>query len=138
MNIASVGIGKSVAQGVPAKTVNGNKVSFKSTPFEDFDKIDFSNIRKVDTVICMPPKIGLGRLLLGRLTQEQIDAINITGELPQNAKFKENAMGQIGITWNIADITEGTHKLPKGYEVKNDKFGFTHVVREGTKSIFMK
>lgn len=138
MNIASVGIGNSIAQGVPAKTGNGNEISFKSKTFEDFDKIDLSCTRKVDTVICMPPKIGLGRLLLGRLTKEQIEGINLTHELPKNAKFKENAMGKIGITWNIADITEGTHKLPAGYEVKNDIFGFTHVVREGTKSIFIK
>ena len=84
------------------------------------------------------PQIGTGRLLLGRLTKEQVDAINESGELPKNAKFKENMNGNIIITWNVLDGTTGTHKLPAGYEVKNDIFGFTHVVREGTKNIFIK
>lgn len=84
------------------------------------------------------PQIGTGRLLLGRLTKEQVDAINESGELPKNAKFKENMNGNIIITWNALDVTTGTHKLPVGYEVKNDIFGFTHVVREGTKNIFIK
>lgn len=82
-------------------------------------------------------KIGFANLLFNRLTKEQIEEINKTGKLPKNAKFVDY-MGKVYITWNLADITTGTHELPKGYEIKNDILGFTHVVREGTKNLFIK
>lgn len=93
-----------------------------------------SNTTKVEQ-----PKIGFLRLCFSRLTQEQIDTINTTGELPKNAKFVDNQVsGEPILTWNLADITKGTHKLPVGYELKNDILGFTHVVREGTQAWFFK
>lgn len=110
--------------------------AFKSNIFNEL-KSDKVELRPKDTIIGATPRIGFMRLLFNRLTKEQIDGINQSGKLPKNAKFVEN-MGKINIAWNLADITTGTHELPKGYEVKNDIFGFTHVVREGTKNIFIK
>lgn len=103
----------------------------------DFTEDDVFQSSSKSEQTTQAPEIKTGRILIGRLTKEQIEAINESGELPQNAKFQEYN-GQLRITWNALDVTTGTHKLPAGYEVKNDIFGFTHVVREGTKNIFIK
>jgi len=84
------------------------------------------------------PQIGMMRILFQRLKKDQIEAVNESKELPHNAKIRNDALGRPYLSWNLLDVTEGTHKLPAGYELKNDILGFTHIVREGTKSIFMK
>lgn len=126
---------------IPASALKYEDMATKKSSKEDLfkDVFQYSPItdKKVEPEITQAPKIGIGRILFHRLTKEQIKAINKSGELPKNAKFVEFA-GKIDITWNALDATEGTHKLPAGYEVKNDIFGFTHVVREGTKSLFIK
>ena len=112
-----------------------------SGTFESFDVFQTTQKSKPqpqDEVVGAAPKIGMARILFKRLTQEQIYGVNTSGELPENAKFKEDINGKPSLTWNIADFTAGTHKLPKGYELKNDILGFTHVVREGTKSWYLK
>lgn len=114
-------------------------VSFKHNFFQGLEIGAADNYErpKQDQVLCAPPKISFGRLQLNRLTKEQVEAVNISKTLPKNAKFTEFG-GKVKIKWNMADFTEGTHELPQGYEVKNDIFGFTHVVREGTKSWILK
>ena len=124
-----------------AKT-NATSISFsKADSLENdiFDCFVFQdevpNIKKViqDT---KTPKIGTLRVLTHRFTKEQINAVNESRELPKNAKFTGN--NKISIKWNLLDVTKGTHKLPAGYELKNDILGYTHVVREGTKSLFIR
>lgn len=110
---------------------------FKPLPSDDLQKSDsFQSLNKNEQTM-EAPEIKTSRILIGRLKKEDIDAINESGKLPKNAKFKE-MNGKITIAWNAFDITTGTHTLPAGYEVKNDIFGFTHVVREGTKNLFIK
>ncbi len=101
-----------------------------------------TNIQEVtkptDKVLGVTPRISMVRVLFKRLNQEQIYGVNKTRNLPKNAKFKNNTLGNPRLTWNLFDFTSGTHKLPEGYELKNDILGFTHVVREGTKSWYLK
>ena len=84
-----------------------------------------TNIQEVtkptDKVLGVTPKISMVRVLFKRLNQEQIYGVNKTRNLPKNAKFKDNTLGNPCLTWNIFDFTSGTHKLPAGYELKNDQ-----------------
>ncbi len=84
-------------------------------------------------------KIGTLRVMMNRLKKDQIAEVNATGDLPKNAKIVTNPeTGKLKIQWNLCDFTEGTHKIPEGYELKNDILGFTHVVREGTQAWYLK
>lgn len=94
--------------------------------------------KPTDKVLGVTPKISMVRVLFKRLNQEQIYGVNTSRNLPKNAKFKNDTCGNPRLTWNLFDFTSGTHKLPEGYELKNDILGFTHVVREGTKSWYLK
>ena len=85
-----------------------------------------------------PPKIGFFRVLFNRLTKEQIAEINENKILPKNAKIQDDLQGKPSLTWNLLDWSAGTHKLPAGYQLKNDILGFTHVVREGTQAWWFK
>lgn len=126
------------ADNVKGIELQDDNIMQNSKIFGDLIEIHNSNSQPENISEKEAPEIGMGRIFLGRLTKEQIEAINESGKLPKNAKFKKNVNGSISITWNLKDITSGTHKLPAGYEVKNDIFGFTHVVLEGTKNIFIK
>ena len=84
-------------------------------------------------------KIGTLRVMMNRLKKDQIAEVNATGELPKNAKIvTDPETGKLKMKWNLCDFTEGTHKIPEGYELKNDILGFTHVVREGTQAWYLK
>lgn len=89
-------------------------------------------------------KIGKLRILFNRLTDEQIANVNRTGELPKGAKFVDckdshgRYTGAQKISLNFFNITNGTQKLPAGYELRKDILGFTHIVREGTQGLFLK
>lgn len=123
---------KSTPASTPANT------SFKSATFENFpvDEFWFSTPEKI---IITPPKINMARVLFHRLTKDQIDAVNSSGELPKNAKFVDNEIsGEPCMTWNLLDWSKGTHTLPAGYEMKNDILGFTHVVRKDTQAWWLK
>jgi hypothetical protein len=91
-----------------------------------------------------PQKINFFRIIFHRLTNEQIEKINNAGTLPEGAKFVEQVnesgykTGVPRLTWNAFNIVPGTQKIPAGYELKNDILGFTHITREGTKSIFYR
>lgn len=133
-------------QGMPISATNFSEanqqlknVSFKQDIFHGFDNLNVDKFQHKEQKrdIFELPKISFLRLQFNRLTAEQVEAVNNTKILPKNAKFTELG-GKISIKWNIANITKGTHKLPQGYEVKNDRFGFTHVVREGTQGWLFK
>ena len=110
-------------------------------PSQQYVNMEMEN-DSFESSVKKPPKIGFCRLLFSRLTKDQIAQVNETKELPNNAKIVErNRSGYHQgprLTWNIFNVTPGTNKLPAGYELKNDILGFTHVVREGTKSIIYK
>ena len=85
------------------------------------------------------PEISGVRVFFNRLTDEQIAQVNESGKLPKNAKVVDDvAIGKPRLTWNLWDITPGTHKMPAGYELKKDILGFTHLVREGTQAWYLK
>lgn len=85
------------------------------------------------------PEISGVRVFFNRLTDEQIAQVNETKQLPKNAKIiDEIPTGHPRLTWNLFDITPGTHQLPAGYELKKDILGFTRVVREGTQAWYLK
>lgn len=85
------------------------------------------------------PEISGVRVLFNRLTDEQIAQVNESGKLPKNAKVVDlPSIGQPRLTWNLWDITPGTHKIPAGYELKKDILGFTQLVREGTQAWYLK
>lgn len=86
-----------------------------------------------------PKKIGLLRVLFNRYTKEQIKEINETGEFPKNVKVVDNpATGKPQLSINFFDVTLGTHKMPAGYELRQDLLGFTHLVREDSKAWFLR
>ena len=127
---------------LPIKEMIG---AYKQTPeslnkkiFNPMEEDKFEVNKKPTIEETEAPKIGFARILFNRLTPEQIETINKNREMPKNAKFVEDPMYGPRLTWNIADITPGTHTLPAGYELKNDILGFTHVVREGTQAWYLK
>lgn len=86
-----------------------------------------------------PKKIGLLRVLFNRYTKEQIDEINKTGKFPKNVKVVDNpATGKPRLSVNFFDISLGTHKMPAGYELRQDLLGFTRLVREDSKAWFLR
>lgn len=96
------------------------------------DYIDFSTRSE------NPPSIGTMRLTFNFLSDAQIDQINRTGKLPDNAKFMRTENGGYIIGNNFFGFREGTQELPAGYEVKKDLFGFAVVVPSGTNGAFIR
>lgn len=84
------------------------------------------------------PQISKTRLFFSRLTDEQIEAINKSGKLPDNAKFVQNGFGGFVICNNFFGLRAGTQTLPAGFEVKKNILGFTCVLPKGTNGIFIK
>ncbi len=78
--------------------------------------------------------LKLRNILFSRFNDKQINQINAAGELPDNAKITDLNK----IVWNKFNITKGSHKIPQGYELKNDILGFTHVVRKDSKAWYLK
>ena len=101
-----------------------------SKPSTDDIKVDFKGEKAVE-----PPKISRMRLMFSRLTDEQIKAVNESKMLPENAKFQ---FGGKVICNNWFGFSAGTRKLLPGYELKKNIFGFTIVVPESTKGLFIK
>jgi len=99
------------------------------------DSVEISNKASVETE---PPKIGIIRLVFGRLSNEQIKQVNESGMLPKNAKFVMTGQGTFVIRPNFLNVVPGTRKLPEGFEVKKDVLGFTTVLPKGMKSILLK
>lgn len=97
------------------------------------DKLDLSNKTQDASV----PKISRTRLFFSRLKDDQIDAINKAGRLPDNAKFI-GSIGGYAICNNFFNYRTGTQILPAGYEVKKNIFGFAVVVPKGSKGFFIK
>lgn len=80
------------------------------------------------------PKIGFLRTAFGRLTDEQIEAINRTRRVPQNLKFNQFK----ALKYNFFNITAGTRTVPEGYELRKNKFGFTKLVLIDSEGLFLK
>jgi hypothetical protein len=103
------------------------------------DTFELSTKNSSETKAVETPKISTARVLFHRFTNEQIEQLNESKQLPKNAKVVDNKEnGKPKITWNIADITQGTHTIPAGYELKNDILGFSHLVREDSKAWYLK
>lgn len=154
MNITATGMSNNGVQKLRTVQSTPARMSFKNDLFNNFEIptdmviIKTQDENKKDSTPqgwndvrefkAEPPKISWGRVLFHRLTKEQIEEINTNKILPKNAKFENNIAGGVNLTWNLWDITEGTHKLPVGYELKQGILGFTHVVREDTKAWYLK
>lgn len=104
-----------------------------STPAVDLeekpDVVEISTKKEYDG-----PKIGMFRVLLGRLTNEQINAVNESRRLPENVKINKYK----NLKNNFFNITEGTRTLPEGYELRNNKFGFTRMVLIDSEGFLLK
>lgn len=100
-------------------------VSLEQAP----DVIELSTKKEYDG-----PKISFFRLAFGRLTDEQIDAVNKSRRLPKNAKI--NSFGSVKN--DIFHITRGTRTLPEGYELRKNIFGFTKLVLIDSEGLFLK
>lgn len=99
------------------------------------DTVEISHSQAETQKNVEPPKISRMRLMFSRLTDEQIKAVNESRMLPKNAKFQ---LGGKVICNNWFGICDGTQKLLPGYELKKNVFGFTVVVPEGTKGLFIR
>lgn len=115
-------------QGVETSNVQQQAVKF-DMPNDSFESC--SEIEK-------PPKINCVRIIFNRLTDEQIEQINKSGKLPDNAKFVTNESGGYSISPNIFGLTTGTQILPEGFEVKKNKLGVTVVLPKGTSGLLIK
>lgn len=103
--------------------------------FQGEAKADVFNKTNVATTA---PEISRTRLAFGRLTDEQIAAVNAAGKLPENAKFISNGFGGYVVCNNFFGLRAGTQVLPAGFEVKKNVLGFTCVVPKGTKGLLIK
>ncbi len=82
--------------------------------------------------------INIFRVLFNRFTKAQIDSVNETGQLPENAKFVKDEFGSYTIINDFLSLTLGTHELPTGYELKKDILGFTVVTPIKEKSLLIE
>ena len=85
-----------------------------------------------------PNSISIARLAFQYLNDAQIEEVNRTGMLPENAKFVRTSDGRYIICNNFFGIRAGTRKIPEGYEVKRDFLGFAVVVPKETKGLFIR
>lgn len=104
--------------------------------------------------------IGWLDVAFSRLSDEDIQKINETRQTPKNTvitkvdeyekeyytdsdgnrKSREVPTGRwhYELVNNKSGLVTGTTKLPEGYIIKKDIFGFATIVEQGTKSIFLK
>ena len=86
-----------------------------------------------------PPKIGILRLALGMLNNDQINQVNKDGKLPCNAKIVYNKKtNSYDLTTNYFGITTGTSTLPAGYELRKNIWGFTVVVPTNSEGLYLR
>ena len=86
-----------------------------------------------------PPKIGVLRLALGMLNNDQINQVNKSGKLPSNAKIVYNKKtNSYDLTTNYFGITTGTSTLPAGYELRKNIWGFTVVVPTNSEGLYLR
>lgn len=84
-------------------------------------------------------KINPLRIWFSRLKPEQIDEINKTRRTPDNMKIRPNT-GDTGyhIYHNIFNLQNGTKTLPEGYELRQNKLGFTRLVLKDSEGFWLK
>lgn len=130
---------------IPVNTTPASAVQAQTSPSAHTEAVPPAPVKieeKSDTIELtqtkdktQPLKISRWRLFFDRLTQDQINEINTTKMLPENAKFE---FGGKLLANNWCNYTGGTRKLLPGYELKNSILGFTSVVPEGTKDFWFK
>lgn len=118
------------------RSVGAKKVGFsgRQLGFKADNSVDSVEVQKA----AKPHKIGGLRVLFSRLTNEQINAVNESRKLPDNAKFVKDGTGGYAISNNFFGIRAGTKTLPDDYELKKNFLGFTIVVPKDTKGLFIK
>jgi len=117
---------------IPLKSFSSG-VSFKAN--ENLDTVDL--ISKNNNV--EPARIGVVRLFFKYLNDEQVNAINRSGKLPENAKFIPKSDGTgYRIHNNFFGVRSGTRIIPAGYEVRRNWLGFAIVVPKGTEGLFIR
>ena len=85
-----------------------------------------------------PLEISWARTVFGRLTDEQIKAVNEGGKLPENVRFVRTIDGTYYLSPAYGGLVTGTRTLPEGFELKKNVLGFTVVVPKDTEGIFIK
>lgn len=85
-----------------------------------------------------PPEISTNKLIFKRLTDEQIEQVNKAGKLPENAKFIRDGRGGYYVAANLMNLAVGTRKIPEGFELRKDAFGFTCVLPKDSEGLFIK
>ena len=141
--------------GVNFKQLTAEKAELKTVTKPDETKVDKANLLEkqpeadtfekavteeahADGCDCPSCSIGVLRLTTGLLTDEQVDNINKTRKLPDNAKFIPNGFGQYYIANNFFNMRAGTQTLPEGFEVKKNVLGFAVVVPKDTNGLLIK
>ena len=113
---------------------NNSSVSFRADLTQQPDSFELS----AEAQELQPPRIGMGRLMLGLLTDKQVAQINASKKLPSNAKFVMNGVGGYSISNNFFGMRVGTQTLPEGFEVKKNVLGFAVVLPKGSDGLMLK
>ena len=113
---------------------NQSAVSFRADLTQQPDSFE----RSEESQELQPPRIGMGRLIFGLLTDKQVAQINASRKLPPNAKFVMNGVGGYSISNNFFGVRTGTQILPEGFEVKKNVLGFAVVLPKGSDGIMLK
>lgn len=120
---------------LPKKLTKGPLVRHEGDVFTQTQTFKGNEDKKVKVEPCA--KISLWRGVFSKLTDEQINAVNETGELPKGTKFQPSVNGYV-ICHNWFGLMPGTQIMPAGYELKKNIFGFTVCVPKGTEGLFIK
>ena len=84
-------------------------------------------------------KVNPLRIWFNRLTKEQIKAINETRQLPKNIKIRPNDVGTgFHIYHNIFNLKSGTTSLPEGFELRQNRLGFTRLLPKDTEGFWIR
>lgn len=135
--IVKMGDGK----GDITKTVKGlieegfdpSKIIINGQPATDlFQKTD----NKKDEVKL--PEITNYQALSMRFTDDQIEAMNKVGRVPDKLKIVPNNInGGYTLVYDFGKITQGTKEIPAGFEMKRNVLGFAMIVPKGTEGLLI-
>lgn len=111
-----------------------NEINFKSSDSANQqDSVEIAKRQNVE-----PPRISTVRLMFNLLTDQQIEQINKSRRLPDNAKFIMSGYGRFNIANNFFGIRVGTQTLPEGFEVKKDVLGFAIVLPKDSEGLMIR
>lgn len=88
-----------------------------------------------------PPPLTSFEIASKRIPDEKLNEYNKIGKIPKDLwiYFNKNT-GEYNLRWNSwynSFFGGGTHKIPTGYEVKNNKLGNTEVIEKDRNSLWM-